>query len=243
MTSYLKVLLILIIFTCACKQEKTETAENAQNEINFTPVSHATFVIKTSAATIYVDPVGDIEAFNELSSPDIILITDTHGDHLNPEVVNSLKKEKTIIIGPQAVVTALKYGEVLNNGENKTFGAINVEAVPMYNFTEDRLRFHEKGLENGYIVTVDQKRIYIAGDTEDIKEMRELKDIDYAFMCMNLPYTMTVEQAASAVLEFKPKVVFPYHYRGTGGFSDVENFKQLVSENKEIEVRLLDWYK
>ena len=90
---------------------------------------------------------------------------------------------------------------------------------------------------------MNKKRIYISGDTEDIKEMRELRDIDYAFICMNLPYTMSVEQAASAVLEFKPKVVFPYHYRGTEGFSDVEKFKRLVSKNKDIEVRLLDWYK
>jgi L-ascorbate metabolism protein UlaG (beta-lactamase superfamily) len=105
------------------------------------------------------------------------------------------------------------------------------------------MKFHPKGRGNGYVLTMNRKRIYISGDTEDIKEMRSLKDIDYAFVCMNLPYTMTVDQAASAVLEFKPRVVFPYHYRGKGMFSDLDKFKQLVSKDKDIEVRLLNWYK
>ena len=112
----------------------------------------------------------------------------------------------------------------------------------MYNLTKERLKYHEKGRGNGYVITVDNKRIYISGDTEDIKEMRSLKDIDYAFVCMNLPYTMTVNQAASAVLEFKPKIVFPYHYRGKDGLSNVERFKNLVSMDKKIEVVLMDWY-
>jgi L-ascorbate metabolism protein UlaG (beta-lactamase superfamily) len=112
----------------------------------------------------------------------------------------------------------------------------------MYNLTKERLNFHNKGRGNGYVLTINQKRIYISGDTEDIAEMRSLKNIDYAFICMNLPYTMTVEQAASAVMEFKPKVVIPYHYRGKGMISDVQRFKHLVSKNKAIEVKLLDWY-
>ena len=112
----------------------------------------------------------------------------------------------------------------------------------MYNLTEDRLKYHEKGRGNGYLVTVGEKRIYISGDTEDIPEMRALENIDYAFVCMNLPYTMTVEQAASAVLEMKPKVVYPYHYRGTGGLSDTKKFAALVSEDGDIEVRQLDRY-
>ena len=112
----------------------------------------------------------------------------------------------------------------------------------MYNTTPDRLQYHEKGRGNGYVVTLDDKRIYISGDTEDIPEMRKLKNIDYAFVCMNLPYTMTVEQAASAVSEFKPKVVFPYHYRGKEGMSDIEKFKKMVSADSDIEVRFLDWY-
>ena len=240
MTTYIKILLLMLItpllFAEAFAQDSTKA------KITFSPIEHATLVIQTKKITIYVDPVGDIKSFDKFPKPDIILITDIHSDHLDLEVVNSLKQENTIIIGPKAVVDQLKYSKILNNGENKTYGNINVEAIPMYNQTKERLKFHKKGRGNGYVITVNKKRIYISGDTEDIKEMRSLKDIDYAFVCMNLPYTMTVDQAASAVLEFKPKVVFPYHYRGTSGLSDVERFKHLVSKNKEIEVRLLDWY-
>ena len=172
----------------------------------------------------------------------IILITHSHYDHFNAEVVQHLRQKNTLVIGPKAVIDQLGFGEILNNGESKTFKSVNIEAIPMYNLTASRLQFHEKGRGNGYVLTLNDKRIYISGDTEDIPEMRILRNIYYAFICMNLPYTMSVEQAASAVLEFKPKVVFPYHYRGQDGMSDIKNFKELVSKNKEIEVRLLDWY-
>ena len=223
----------LFLFTQLFAQNGTE------DKINFIPIRHATFVMKTSDAVIYVDPVGEVKAFDSLPSPDIILITHDHGDHFNADVIKSLKNDKTEIVVPKAVFDKLGYGKVLSNGENIGIGNINIEAIPMYNTTEDRLNYHPKGNGNGYVITADGKRTYISGDTEDIKEMRELKNIDYAFVCMNLPYTMTVEQAASAVLDFKPKVVYPYHYRG----SDVEKFKELVSANKNIEVRLVDWYK
>lgn len=210
--------------------------------MTFSPISHASFVMQTSKATIYVDPTGDAKAYAKYPAPDIILVTDIHGDHFVPELVKSLKKDHTTILVPKAVFDKLQVGTILNNGESRKVGEVMVEAIPMYNTTKDRLKYHEKGRGNGYLVTVDQKRVYISGDTEDIPEMRSLKNIDYAFVCMNLPYTMTVEQAASAVLEFKPKVVFPYHYRGTGGFSDVNKFKELVAANRSIEVRLLHWY-
>jgi L-ascorbate metabolism protein UlaG (beta-lactamase superfamily) len=120
---------------------------------------------------------------------------------------------------------------------------LNIEAIPMYNLREEASQYHPKGRGNGYVITLGTERIYISGDTEDIPEMRNLKNIDIAFVCMNLPYTMTVERAADAVLDFKPKTVFPYHYRGTDGLSDVSLFKTLVnSKNKDIEVVQLDWY-
>ena len=112
----------------------------------------------------------------------------------------------------------------------------------MYNLPETEDSRHPKSRGNGYVLNLGGKRLYISGDTEDIPEMRTLQDIDIAFVCMNLPYTMTVEQAASAVLEFKPNIVYPFHYRGKGGLADVEKFQQLVSEDQEIEVRLRDWY-
>lgn len=235
----MKTFQLITLITCLLLSSAAFPQNKNTDEIKFTSIHHATFVIETSDAVIYVDPVGDLEVFEKFPSPDIILITDIHGDHLDTNVVNSLKTKETNIIVPKAVYEILAGGNVLNNGENTTEKNIKIEAIPMYNITKERLKYHTKGRGNGYVLTADGKRIYISGDTEDIKEMRELKNIDYAFICMNLPYTMTVEQAASAVLEFKPKVVIPYHYRG----SDVEKFKELVSVNKDIEIRLLDWYK
>jgi L-ascorbate metabolism protein UlaG (beta-lactamase superfamily) len=171
------------------------------------------------------------------------LISDIHGDHLDPDTDLALVTEKTTIVAPQAAANKLpaklrSHVIVLTNGETKAVLGIKIEAIPMYNLTPDRLKFHTKGRGNGYVLTVGGKRIYMSGDTEDIPEMRALKNIDVAFICMNLPYTMDVEQAARAVQEFKPKIVYPYHYRG----SDVEKFKSLVSQTPGIEVRLRDWY-
>jgi L-ascorbate metabolism protein UlaG (beta-lactamase superfamily) len=130
----------------------------------------------------------------------------------------------------------------LANGETIELEGVSVEAIPAYNLTESRQGFHPKGRGNGYVVTLGDQRVYISGDTEDIPEMRALEDIDVAFVCMNLPYTMDVDRAADAVLAFAPEVVFPYHFRGQGGFSDIERFKALVAANPAIDVRLLDWY-
>jgi L-ascorbate metabolism protein UlaG (beta-lactamase superfamily) len=189
-----------------------------------------------------VDPVGGASRFH--TTPNLILVTDIHGDHLNAETLKGLAKEKTQIVVPQAVAEKLPSDLkskliILSNGQKQEIQGVTIEAVPMYNLTQDRLKYHSKGRGNGYVVTLGGKRIYISGDTEDIPEMRALKNIDVAFVCMNLPYTMTVEQAASAVKEFKPKIVYPYHYRG----SDTEKFKQLVGPDSGVEVRLRDWYK
>ena len=158
-----------------------------------------------------------------------------------------MSTDTTRVLAPTTVAEKLGSdvpGEltILANGETFERDGIRIDAVPAYNLTEERLGFHPQGRDNGYVVTIGGKRIYIAGDTEDIPEMRELDDIDVAFVCMNLPYTMTVEDAADAVLEFKPKIVYPYHYQGKGGMSDLDTFTELVSANPEIEVRLLQWY-
>lgn len=230
-------LAFLMFYSLALSQNKN------QDEIIFSPINHATFVIQSSETTIFVDPVGDADNYANFPAPDIILVTHIHGDHMSKETVDALKTNETIIVAPKTVIEQFKEGEILNNGEKKEYSQVLIEAIPMYNLTKERQDFHEKGRGNGYVVTLNKKRIYISGDTEDIVEMRNLKNIDYAFVCMNLPYTMTVDQAASAVLEMKPQVVYPYHYRGQGGFSDIERFKELVSENKNIEVRFLEWYK
>lgn len=207
------------------------------------PVEHATFLMSWAGKTIYVDPVGGKKPFDQFDKADLVLITDIHGDHLNPETVNLVTTDKSVIVAPKAVADKLSpkaksQTTVMANGDKKEIAGIQIEAIPMYNLTPDRLKFHTKGRGNGYVLTIGGKRIYMSGDTEDIPEMRQLKNIDVAFVCMNLPYTMEVEKAASAVQEFKPKIVYPYHYRG----SDLQKFKELVSKTPGIEVRLREWY-
>ncbi len=207
------------------------------------PINHATFAMAWNGTTIYVDPIGGAAAFAGMPSANLVLITDIHGDHLSADTLAAVTGPDTAIVAPQAVAMQLPDDlraktTVLANGESKSVKGISLEAIPMYNTTKDRLQYHTKGRGNGYVAAVGGKRIYISGDTEDIPEMRALKNIDVAFVCFNLPYTMTEEQAASAVREFAPKIVYPYHYRG----SDVEKFKKLVGTDKPIEVRLAHWY-
>jgi L-ascorbate metabolism protein UlaG (beta-lactamase superfamily) len=219
------------------------------DELFIHPISHGSLIIEYGEEMIYVDPVGDIEDFKDLKKPTIILITDIHGDHLNLETLERISDSMIPLVIPKAVNERLNdkvKGEkiVMDNGETKSINSMEIEAIPMYNLREEALKFHEKGRGNGYVISRNDSRIYISGDTEDTPEMRALKNIDIAFVCMNLPWTMTVEKAADAVLEFKPQQVFPYHYRGTDGLSDVETFKSIInSKNDAIKVNLLDWYK
>lgn len=225
---------------------QTDVIHTDTTDIVVHPIGHATMVLQAGDRTIFVDPVGDSETFAYFGEPDLIVITDIHGDHLDADLVGDLTTVRTKIIAPQAVYEGLPLAEraqtrVLANGDVLAVDGIRIEAVPMYNLTDGR-DFHEKGRGNGYVLTLSEKRIYISGDTEDIPEMRELEDIHAAFVCMNLPYTMDVSAAADAVLAFKPRIVYPYHYRGKEGMSDVGEFRRLVSANPGIEVRLLDWY-
>lgn len=220
--------------------------------ITITPIEHGTMVLEYNGTNIYVDPVGGKEAFNKHKAPDFIIITDIHGDHLDVKTLETITTPNTVIIGPKAVKEKLpevlqKNYNVIFNGLSRSFSTskmdVDIEAIAMYNLREEALKFHPKERGNGYVLTLNNIRIYISGDTEDIFEMRQLKDIDIAFVCMNLPYTMTVESAASAVLQFAPKQVYPYHYRGTEGYSDVNRFKEIVNNgNKNISVGLLNWY-
>jgi L-ascorbate metabolism protein UlaG (beta-lactamase superfamily) len=225
--------------------EKTEVKKS---DIKITPISHATAVLEFGETVIYIDPTGGAKAFEGFKTPNYIFITDIHGDHMNKKTLNELDLANTTIVTPDAVAKQLqainaKEIIVINNGESKTINNFSVEAIPMYNLREEALKFHSKGRGNGYVFNIDNERIYFSGDTEDIPEMRNLNNIDKAFVCMNLPYTMTVESAASAVLEFKPKQVYPYHYKGTNGLSDVSKFKKLINNgNNEIEVVQLNWY-
>ncbi len=212
------------------------------------PILHGSLALSWNNKTICVDPYGGSAAFQGIAAPDLILITDIHGDHLNPETLNALETSGTVIVAPQAVADQLPENlksktVVLGNGKETTQMGVRIKAIPMYNLPEASDSRHTKGRGNGYVLLLGGKSIYISGDTEDIPEMRSLKDIDVAFICMNEPYTMDINQAAGAVLEFKPKIVYPYHYRGQNGLSDVESFKKSVnSGSTAIDVRLRNWY-
>jgi L-ascorbate metabolism protein UlaG (beta-lactamase superfamily) len=207
------------------------------------PVNHATVMLQWKDQILCVDPVGGAQRFAALPAPTLILVTDIHGDHLSAETLAALGGGRIPIIAPAAVREQLggdlrARTEVLAQGAKITRHDLTIEAVPAYNLAADRLQYHPKGRANGYLLTAGGKRIYLSADTEDTPEMRALKNIDVAFLCMNLPYTMTVEQAASAVQAFRPKIVYPYHSRG----SNLEKFKALVGTESGVEVRLRDWY-
>lgn len=217
-------------------------------DVEVFPISHATAVLNWGGTVVYIDPVGGAEAFKDHPVPDLILITDIHGDHFSLETLQALDTQKAKLIVPKAVAEKIPDAfapqiDLLNNGDQKERFGISVTAIPMYNLREEAKSFHIPGRGNGYVLEKDGMRIYFSGDTEDIPEMRSLEDIDKAFVCMNLPYTMTVERAADAVIDFAPKEVYPYHYRGNPDVSDVSRFAELVNkENPDIRVVQLDWY-
>lgn len=209
-------------------------------DITIAPINHATLQITHGKTVIDVDPVAAAGTFAGFAAPTIVLITDIHGDHLDAATVAKRRTPTTKIIVPQAAASKFENPIVMANGETKTIDGITIEAVPMYNLTRGPAAgqlYHDKGRGNGYVLTIGGKRIYIAGDTEGIPEMRALKNIDVAFVPMNLPYTMTSAEAADAVKAFKPKIVYPYHYRG-------QNLDEFATPLKGtgIDVRIRDWY-
>lgn len=224
-----------------------EIVETTMGPAEIHPINHASFVLNWHDTTVFVDPVGGAEEYAEFERPKLVLLTHHHGDHLDLETLRGVVGETTELVAPASVVEkleGLKAGRIttLAAGENCERLGVDITAIPAYNLHSERLHFHPKGRDNGYVLDLGGTRLYISGDTEDIPEMRALEDIDAAFVCMNLPYTMDVDQAAGAVLEFAPKVVYPYHYRGTEGLSDLERFKKLVSADPDIAVKVLDWY-
>lgn len=216
----------------------------AGNELTVHPINHGAVVFTFGDKTIFVDPFGSAEKFTPFGTPDLVFITDVHGDHYSTRTLDMLDVSNATFVVPQAVADMMegKYGNktvIINNGESKDVMGIPVAAIPMYNLPNDETARHTKGRGNGYIISFDDLDVYLSGDTEDIPEMRSLNGIDIAFVCMNLPYTMDIHQASSAVIEFKPGIVYPYHHRG----QDIEEFKRLVLEGDEtIKVVLKNWY-
>jgi L-ascorbate metabolism protein UlaG (beta-lactamase superfamily) len=225
----------------ALAQSAGDIVPTSAGDVTLTPVSHAGLVIGFGAEAIYVDPTGGAKRFAGLPPPTAILITHAHGDHYDIPTLLGIAGDSTPIFTNPDVLGALpkklqSRATALANGESGAHSGIPIDAIAAYNTTPARAGFHPPGIGNGYVLTFGDKRIYVAGDTEPTPEMLALTGIEVAFLPMNLPYTMSVEQAAEAIKAFRPKIVYPYHYQG----SDPTALTGLVGDAAEI--RLRDWY-
>ena len=228
---------ILTAFTLKGGSYETDTFKTKNNhEVVITFIKHGSLALTFNNRSIQVDPVSMYADYSTFPKADIILITHEHEDHFDPEAIKTLSKDNTLLIMNEA--SAKKLGnpktKTMKNGDKiKVSDQILIEAVPAYNTTPGREQFHPRHRDNGYVLTIDGLRIYIAGDTEDIPEMKNLKNIDIAFLPVNQPYTMTITQAVNAANMFSPKILYPYHF----GNTDVKQLKEAL-KNSGIEVRL-----
>ncbi len=221
----------------AQKSFETDTIKTSAGNLEITLIGHGTLMFKFNNKIIHVDPVSREADYTQLPKADLILVTHEHGDHLDTSAINLIKTEKTNLVLTEKCYQQIKAGTVMKNGDVKIFNGLKIEAVPAYNIVHKRdsgQPFHPKGVGNGYIITFRDKRVYVAGDTENIPEMKALKNIDIAFLPMNLPYTMTPEMVADAAKAFRPKILYPYHY----GDTDPNKLVQLLNDTKGIDVRI-----
>jgi L-ascorbate metabolism protein UlaG (beta-lactamase superfamily) len=239
----MKILSILFgsLLALAASMHAADTQEfpTSAGPVKITPLYHASTLIEAGGKVIYLDPAPPAK-LSGLPKADLILITHIHGDHMDPDSIKQISKPGTEILAPASVVETVTAAKPMANGETKTWHEWTIEAVPAYNLKRGPQLgqlFHPKGRDNGYVLTYGGKRFYFSADTEGVPEMRALKNIDVAFVCMNLPYTMPPDEAADAVKAFHPKVAIPYHYRG----SDLAVFQKAL-QGTGIEVRLLEWY-
>jgi L-ascorbate metabolism protein UlaG (beta-lactamase superfamily) len=224
----------MLILPVSAKTIEKDTIKTKSGNLAIGFIGHGSLQFSLNGTVIYIDPWTKLTDYTQLPKADLILITHEHFDHLDTAAISILSKPGTVIMLPGAVRNIIKTGEVLKNGEKKVFRNIGVEAVPAYNTTKDREKFHPKGRDNGYILTIGGKRIYIAGDTENTPEMDKLKHIDIAFLPMNQPYTMTPAQVAQTVKRFHPKILYPYHY----GETNVQDLLKLLEGTTATEVRV-----
>lgn len=236
LSSLTLILLATALFAAEPPERINAAVEKAgQGELVLQPINHSALRFEFKGKQYYVDPAGQAQ-WDRMPKADVILITHEHGDHLAPQVIGQIKTDKTLIHANESIVKKAGFGQVIEVGQTRQILDVMVEAVPAYNFTADQLKYHPKERkDNGYILTFGGKRVYIAGDTEGTPEMKALKEIDIAFLPINLPYTMPPSEAAEAARAFKPKVLYPYHQ----GKSDPQEVKKLLADEKAIEVRVM----
>jgi L-ascorbate metabolism protein UlaG (beta-lactamase superfamily) len=232
-------LLSLIIVHSAHAQNgfETDIIKTSAGDLKITFVGHGTLIFNFGGKVIHVDPYSALADYNIFPKADLIFLTHEHRDHLDLKALNTVRTEKTMVVLTETCAKQVQGGIVMMNGDVKTVEGLKIEAVPAYNIVHKRdtgQPFHPKGLGNGYIITFGDKRVYVAGDTENVPEMKGLRKIDIAFLPMNLPYTMTPEMVAEAAKTFKPKILYPYHF----GETDTSKLVSLLKGTPEIEVRI-----
>ena len=234
------VLFGVLMFSVPCafaRQFESDSFNTSRGVLRITFIGHGSVMFEFDGKIIYVDPYSKMADFTTLPKADLILITHEHQDHLDTNALDILRTPATTMVVTETVAGRLTGGIVMHNGDERTVMGLKIEAVPAYNLVHMRsegVPFHPKGVGNGYIITFGDKRVYIAGDTENIPEMKNIKGIDIAFLPMNLPYTMTPEMVADAAGSLKPKILYPYHF----GDTDTSKIVDLLKGEKEIEIRI-----
>ena len=221
----------------AQEQFETDVIPTSAGDLKITFLGHGSLMLAFNGKTIYVDPFSRVADYSKLPEADVILITHEHRDHLDLQALAGVRTEGTVVVLTETCARQVEGGIVMQNGDERVVDGMRVEAVPAYNLVHKRENgqpFHPRGIGNGYVLTFGDKRVYVAGDTENIPEMKKLQGIHCAFLPMNLPYTMTPEMAADAAKAFQPNILYPYHY----GNADTSKLEDLLREEKGIEVRI-----
>ena len=216
---------------------ETDILETSAGDLEITFIGHGTLMLEIDGKIIHIDPYGKLADYKTLPKADMIFLTHHHGDHLDMDALQQVRTDKTVVVLTQMCAAKVDGGIIMNNGDTATIEGIKIVAVPAYNLVHKRDNgqfFHPRGEGNGYILSFGDTQVYVAGDTENIPEMKALKQIDCAFLPMNLPYTMTPEMVADAAMAFKPKVLYPYHY----GETDPYELARLLKNSPDIEVRI-----
>lgn len=226
-------------FSAQARGQESDVIKTSAGDLTITFVGHGTLMFEIGGQVIHVDPYSRVADYSTLPKADLIVITHEHGDHLDAEVIKTLSTEKTKLVLTAVCAEKVSGGTVMKNGDMKTVAGVAIEAVPAYNIVNKRdngQAFHPKGQGNGYVFTFGDKRIYVAGDTENTPEMKKLENIDVAFLPMNLPYTMNPEMVADAAKAFRPKILYPYHF----GDTNTDELVALLKDESGIEVRIRD---
>jgi L-ascorbate metabolism protein UlaG (beta-lactamase superfamily) len=237
LTAIALLMFCLTIPVMALEEFEKDVLDTSAGDLEITFIGHGTLMFVFGDKVIHIDPWTRLADYSKLPKADLILLTHHHGDHLDLAALEEIRKENTIVVLTEICAEKVDSGAVMRNGDQQTFMGINIQAVPAYNLVHKRENgefYHVKGEGNGYVLTLGDTRIYIAGDTENTPEMKALEDIDCAFLPMNVPYTMTPEMVADAVNAFKPRILYPYHY----GDTDVAELTDLLKDNQKTEVRI-----